>query len=37
MRARTDMKDIFWHGTPADWAKHVGKTEIGAYLRARKE
>ena len=32
--ARLDMKDILWHGTPADWARHEGKTEMEAYLRA---
>lgn len=34
--ARLDIKDILWHGTPADWARHEGKTEIEAYLRARE-
>jgi hypothetical protein len=34
--ARLDLKDILWHGTPADWAKHGGKTAIEAYLRAHK-
>jgi hypothetical protein len=33
--ARTDMKDILWHGTPADWARHGGKSEIEAYLRGQ--
>jgi hypothetical protein len=33
--ARLDLKDILWHATPADWARHAGKTEIEAYLRAR--
>ncbi len=33
--ARLDMKDILWHGTPADWARHEGKLEIESYLRAR--
>jgi hypothetical protein len=33
--ARLDMKDILWHGTPADWARHVGRAEIEAYLRAQ--
>ena len=33
--ARLDMKDILWNGTPADWARHEGKREIEAYLRAR--
>jgi Ankyrin repeats (3 copies) len=34
--ARTDMKDILWHATPADWARHGGKSEIEAYLRAQR-
>jgi hypothetical protein len=32
--ARLDMKDILWHGTPAEWAEHEGKPQIEAYLRA---
>ena len=32
--AKLDIKDILWQGTPADWARHAGKTEIEAYLRA---
>jgi Ankyrin repeats (3 copies) len=35
--ARLDMKDILWQGTPADWARHLGKAEIEAYLRAREK
>ncbi len=31
--ARLDMKDILFHGTPADWAKHAGKTKVEKYLR----
>ena len=34
--ARLDMKDTLWSGTPADWAKHEGKTVIEAYLRAQE-
>jgi hypothetical protein len=34
--ARLDLKDILWHGTPADWARHEGRPEIEAYLRARE-
>jgi hypothetical protein len=34
--ARIDLKDVLWQGTPADWAKHAGKTEIEAYLRAEE-
>ncbi len=33
--ARLDMKDILWQATPADWARHGGRTEIEAYLRAQ--
>jgi ankyrin repeat protein len=33
--ARLDLKDILWHGTPADWAGHAGKIEIEAYLRGK--
>jgi hypothetical protein len=32
--ARLDMKDVLWHGTPADWARHEGKSQVEAYLRA---
>jgi len=32
--ARLDLKDVLWQATPADWAKHEGRTEIEAYLRA---
>jgi hypothetical protein len=35
--ARVDLKDILWHGTPADWARHSGKTEVEEYLRAREK
>ena len=31
--ARLDFKDILWQGTPADWARHGGKTEVEHYLR----
>jgi Ankyrin repeats (3 copies) len=31
--ARVDTKDVLWRGTPADWAHHVGRTEMEAYLR----
>ena len=34
--ARLDMKDILWQGTPVDWAKHAGKSQIEAYLRERE-
>lgn len=32
--ARLDLQDVLWHATPADWAAHAGKTELGAFLRA---
>jgi hypothetical protein len=31
--ARLDQQDILWGGTPADWARHAGRTEIEVYLR----
>jgi len=31
--ARSDLKDILWHATPADWAQHAAKPEIAALLR----
>jgi len=31
--ARTDIKDILWKGTPADWARHNGHAKIEALLR----
>jgi hypothetical protein len=34
--ARADLKDILWQGTPADWAKHAGRTKLEAYLRAHE-
>lgn len=33
--ARLDLKDILWRGTPADWARHGGRTEIETYLRGK--
>jgi hypothetical protein len=32
--ANTDIRDLLWRGTPADWARHEGRTELQAYLRA---
>ena len=34
--ARVDLKDVLWQGTPADWARHGGRTELEAYLRAQQ-
>jgi Ankyrin repeats (3 copies) len=31
--ARLDIKDVLWHGTPADWARYARKTELETYLR----
>jgi ankyrin repeat protein len=33
--ARLDLKDILWGATPADWARHGGRTEIETYLRRK--
>ena len=30
--ARTDVKDILFEGTPAEWAHHSGQQEVEAYL-----
>jgi hypothetical protein len=35
--ARLDLKDILWRATPADWARHAGRTKIEAYLRSKIE
>jgi hypothetical protein len=35
--ARLDLKDILWRATPADWARHAGRTEIEAYLGRKIE
>jgi hypothetical protein len=34
--ARLDIKDILFQATPADWAKHAGKTQIETYLRTKQ-
>jgi ankyrin repeat protein len=31
--ASVHTKDLLWRGTPADWAKHEGRTEMEALLR----
>jgi ankyrin repeat protein len=33
--ARLDLKDVLWRATPADWARHAGRTEVEAYLRSK--
>ena len=35
--ASPDIRDVLWKGTPADWAHHVGRTEMEAYLRPMEE
>jgi Ankyrin repeats (3 copies) len=35
--ARLDLKDVLWNATPAEWARHEGKTEIEKYLREKEE
>ena len=34
--ARLDLKDVLWHGTPADWASHAGREGIAAFLRSKQ-
>ena len=34
--ARLDWKDTLWQATPAEWARHEGKAEVEAYLRAQE-
>jgi len=31
--ARLDVRDTLWKGTPEDWARHAGKTEVAEYLK----
>lgn len=33
--AKLNLKDILWRATPADWARHAGRTEIETYLRGK--
>ncbi|WP_353068243.1 ankyrin repeat domain-containing protein [Tunturibacter empetritectus] len=35
--ARLDRKDVLWRGTPADWARYGGKTEVERYLRSLQD
>ena len=35
--ARSDLRDILFQGTPADWASHAGRAELAAYLGAAEE
>jgi hypothetical protein len=32
-----DLKDVLWHGTPAGWARHAGRSELAAYLERQHE
>jgi hypothetical protein len=31
--ARLDLKDVLWHATPAEWARHEGRVEVERFLR----
>ena len=31
--ASLDARDLLWNGTPADWARHEGRSEMEAFLR----
>ena len=31
--ARLDIRDTLWHATPADWARHEGRSEVEKFLR----
>jgi Ankyrin repeats (3 copies) len=35
--AKLNLKDTMWHATPAEWAKHEGRDEVEAYLRAQED
>ncbi|HEU5413502.1 MAG TPA: ankyrin repeat domain-containing protein [Candidatus Angelobacter sp.] len=35
--ARKDLKDVLFEGTPADWARHAGHTELAEYLGSAEE
>lgn len=35
--ADPNTRDLLWRGTPADWARHEGKTDLEAYLRKREQ
>jgi ankyrin repeat protein len=34
--APLDARDTLWQATPADWARHEGRTDIEEFLRARE-
>ncbi len=34
--ARLDWRDTLWQTTPAEWARHEGRTQVEAYLRAQQ-
>jgi len=34
--AKLDIKDILWHATPAEWARHEGKTKVEESLLSRE-
>jgi Ankyrin repeats (3 copies) len=35
-RAKLDLKDTLWQGTPADWARHEGRAAVEAFLRSKQ-
>lgn len=35
--ANSGIRDSQFHGTPADWARHAGYTELAEYLESRKD
>jgi hypothetical protein len=34
--ANLEFKDTLWQGTPADWARHEGRTVIEGFLRSKQ-
>jgi len=34
--ASAELRDVLWHGTPADWARHAGRTQLEAFLRSHE-
>lgn len=35
--AKLNWKDTMWQGTPAEWARHAGKTEVEKYLQEQEK
>jgi peptide-methionine (S)-S-oxide reductase len=34
-RADTTVRDKLFNGTPLDWANHLGRADVAAYLKSR--